>query len=209
MSDRRNAVLLGIVCIVVGLVVWSARPDASSDQQGVSFAFASTPRASLTPRPPAVGQGIGAERASLAGEHETPATMVAEEMSDGRQSIQTPAPAATIVASSQPVVVAPTLQSATPTVVVSSLAPPTGSLEEQVRGAVEAYFPPSEWATAMRIAWCESRYQPWAAEPGGNHFGVFQVDPSLWGAVPADIDGQVRQAAAVWLVGGWAMWSCA
>lgn len=85
---------------------------------------------------------------------------------------------------------------------------PGDSLEGDVRAAVERYFPPSEWATAMRIAKCESGYQPWAVEPGGAHFGVFQVDPSLHGAVPSDADGQVRQAADLWSREGWGPWQC-
>lgn len=123
------------------------------------------------------------------------------------------------------VVVAPV---STPTVIISAMTPTArateaksaavqpsdlsgqlaGSLEAQVRASVERWFPASEIQTAMRVAYCESRYQPWAAEPGGRHFGVMQVDPSLWGAVPGDIDGQIQQAAVVWRAGSWAMWSC-
>lgn len=95
-----------------------------------------------------------------------------------------------------------------PPQVVTSGTTPGDPLEAQVRAAVERYFPAAEWETAMRIAKCESEYQPWAVEPGGAHFGVFQVDPSLHGAVPDDIDGQVRQAADLWSREGWGPWQC-
>ena len=95
-------------------------------------------------------------------------------------------------------------------VVTAVTAVEASSLEAQVRAAVQAYFPASEWERALRVAKCESRYLPWAVEPGGAHFGVFQVDPSLHGAAPPDIDGQVRQAYELWArTGDWRHWSCA
>jgi hypothetical protein len=46
-------------------------------------------------------------------------------------------------------------------------------------------------------------------EPGGAHFGIYQVDPSLHGPVPSDIDGQAQQAYALWAqTGDWRHWSC-
>lgn len=125
---------------------------------------------------------------------------------------QQPAPASTTVVSAV-VAEVPTFRTATPqpltsTVIISAQPPPAGTLEAQVRAAVVAYFPASQVETAMRVAYCESRYQPWAVEASGSHYGVFQLDPSLHGSVPADVDGQVRQAAALWAKAGWSPWSC-
>ena len=94
--------------------------------------------------------------------------------------------------------------------------PAQGGTGGQVTDAVEAIaaiaaaFPASEQATAYRVSRCETggTFWPWAAEPGGHHFGIFQVDPSIWGAVPADIEGQARQAAGIVAAHGWSPWSC-
>jgi len=75
--------------------------------------------------------------------------------------------------------------------------------------AVTARWPAEEWERAMRIADCESDFRPWAAEPGGQHFGIYQVAPSLHGAVPSDIDGQAQQAYELWAqTGDWRHWIC-
>ena len=81
--------------------------------------------------------------------------------------------------------------------------------EEQVRAALEALWPASEVERAMRVSWCESRYDPAAVEPSGDHIGTFQVDPSFWGPVPTDIWSQVAQALVVFQTQGWSAWSCA
>ena len=70
----------------------------------------------------------------------------------------------------------------------------------------------------MRIAWCESGYNPQAVSPAG-HKGVFQFSDGTWlwasraagyaGASPFDAEANIFSAA--WLMsrpGGYAHWTC-
>ena len=182
-------VMAGVVA--VGPREGGSRPgqDALASNQGVLLPATSNLPLAAAPRPPTVGGGAEAASEPTSTDEAT-ATLANARITEIPQVDKTP-------------FATPSMATAT---VVTAL--DAGSLEAQVRAAVQAYFPASEWARAMRVAWCESRFQPWAVEPGGAHFGVFQTDPSLHGPVPVDIDGQVRQAAAVWRAGGWAMWSC-
>lgn len=81
---------------------------------------------------------------------------------------------------------------------------PTTSLEAALAASP---WPAALWAIVERIVYCESRGQTTAVSAGG-HRGVLQVDPSIWGAVPADLVGQLTQAYGVYLAQGWAAWSC-
>lgn len=89
----------------------------------------------------------------------------------------------------------------TSTVVVSSIASP---LRQALAASI---WPAALWPTVERIVACESSGHPGAVSPGG-HVGVMQVDPALWGPVPADIPGQLEQAYRVYLAQGWGAWSC-
>ena len=73
-------------------------------------------------------------------------------------------------------------------------------------------------ATFVRIAWCESHFNPYAISPGG-HKGVFQFADGTWywtsqaagygGASPFDAEANIYSAA--WLMsqpGGYANWAC-
>lgn len=213
-----------LVAVVVGAV--GGRTDRSTE---------GTPRIGVpsivlparTPVPPAVGMGDGGQPiqapAPVVSIVPNPATAIQSAVTEvsatpisqnGPLVKQAAPPTSAVVAPVSTVIVSAMTPTARATSEVSSPVQ-TGTLEAQVRAAVERYFPASEWATAMRIASCESHFEPWAAEPGGNHFGVLQVDPSLHGAVPPDIDGQVRQGAEVWAKVdasghrlGWSQWSC-
>lgn len=179
----RLAVMVAVLCLLgLGREAVGSRPESSSEgapRIGVptSSLVAVTPQ----PHPHASGQS---DASAFVPSHEA----AKEEAS---------APLPTVVITSE-----------APTPPAAPLEPPAGgeSLEAQFRAAVERYFPASEWATAMRVAWCESRYQPWATN--GEHTGVFQVTARFHGAVPSDIDGQVQQAAGIVAREGWQPWSC-
>ena len=73
--------------------------------------------------------------------------------------------------------------------------------------AVVAAFPPSEQATAYRVAMCESRGDPDVVGRFGE-LGAWQVRPEFHGAVPADLYGQSQQASRIVSEHGWTIWSC-
>lgn len=60
---------------------------------------------------------------------------------------------------------------------------------------------------ALRVAWCESRFDPQAVGEAGER-GLFQVLPHVWGPVPAEPAGQVAQAHEIWQKHGWRPWTC-
>ena len=194
-SDIKRAVIVAV--LASGIVAAVGCRAGETTEGGRQMSGPSSSPVAVTPRPPTVGGGTVEIAAALE------ATTTA-----------TPEPAALAITPTDnptPVARLPPPQSSpsAPTPPAAPLEPPAGGdLEAQVRAAVERYFPPAEWTKAMRVAWCESRYQPWAVEPGGAHVGVYQLDPSLHGAVPADIDGQVRQAADLWRLAGWGPWQC-
>lgn len=92
--------------------------------------------------------------------------------------------------------------------------------ESQVRGLIAQYFQPEDVNRAIRIAWCESSFNPRSVNPVTGASGLFQLDPATWAArstaagIPgADIlDGESNVAVAAWMLyelpGGWAQWEC-
>lgn len=233
--SKRTMVMVGVLSVVTGFGAVLVGSQAGGSTGGVASAPNAARTQSILP-PARSLQGVGGgdmangSPAALSPELRF-ALAEAEAIRIGGEDRGTPTiartgqPASTTVVSSvEQAEVAPrgfaTAQPTyAPTVIISAMTPTagvraetahteTGSLEAQVRASVERWFPASEEATAMRVAYCESRDEPWAAEPGGAHHGVFQVADSIWGAVPSDVDSQVRQAAVVWRAGGWGMWSC-
>ena len=197
-------------CLVVAATLWLGVGCRSVE----TTQSESQPSTARTPAPPSVGQG-GGETPEGRGREitATPAITVVTSALE----VETPAPEsddrareaerltvrATGAAGSTP---AP---SAIPTQASDQLGQLTESNEAEVWAAVTARWPPGEWDRAMRVAWCESRFQSWAAEPSGSHFGIYQMDSSLHGPVPSDIDGQVQQAYELWAqTGDWRHWSC-
>ena len=92
--------------------------------------------------------------------------------------------------------------------------------ESQVRALITRYFQPEDVNRAIRIAWCESSFNPRSVNPVTGASGLFQLDPATWTAqsaaagIPgADIlDGESNVAVAAWMLyelpGGWAQWEC-
>lgn len=81
-----------------------------------------------------------------------------------------------------------------------------------VWAVVRDAFPPHEYVRAMRVAACESTNNPalrYLDVNGLVSAGMFSVQEHIWGAVPPDLPGQARQAAAIVAEYGWRPWACA
>jgi hypothetical protein len=99
-------------------------------------------------------------------------------------------------------------------------APGTGWLSEvEVRALVSLYFKPADVNRAVRVAWCESRFDPKATDHRTGGVGLFRHLPRYWedraasagfpGAEPTDPEASV--AAAAWAIyndGGWDVFAC-
>ena len=98
--------------------------------------------------------------------------------------------------------------------------PTSGWLSEvEVRTYVKAYFEPTDVNKAIRIAWCESRFDPNAKDLRTGGIGLFNHLPKYWetraenagfpGTDPTDPEAST--AAAAWEVyhgAGWSIFSC-
>ncbi len=91
--------------------------------------------------------------------------------------------------------------------------------EIEIRELVSRYFRPEDVNKAIRIAWCESSFNPYSVNPQTQASGLFQHLPRYWeersaaaGFAGADIfDPEANVAVAAWLVyegGGWTHWTC-
>lgn len=98
--------------------------------------------------------------------------------------------------------------------------PESGWLSEvEVRELVSRYFEPADVNRAVRIAWCESRFDPNAVDLRSGGIGLFNHLPRYWddraanaGFAGADAtDPEASTAAAAWEVyqgGGWDVFTC-
>ena len=96
----------------------------------------------------------------------------------------------------------------------------TGWLSEvEVRALVSLYFDPQDVNQAVRVAWCESRFDPGSVNLRTGGVGLFQHLPKYWeeradaagfaGADPTDAEASVAAAAwAVYQGGGWDVFAC-
>lgn len=92
--------------------------------------------------------------------------------------------------------------------------------ESDVRALIERYFRPEDVNRAIRIAWCESSFNPRAVNPTSGAAGLFQHLPRFWaersalaGWPGADaFDPEANVAVAAWLLyefpGTWEHWTC-
>lgn len=92
--------------------------------------------------------------------------------------------------------------------------------ESQVRDLIEQFFQPEDVNRAIRIAWCESSFNPRSVNPVTGASGLFQHDPATWGERSAAagypgadvLDAEANVAVAAWMLyelpGGWAQWEC-
>ena len=98
--------------------------------------------------------------------------------------------------------------------------PASGWLSQvEVRALVSLYFEEEDVNQAVRVAWCESRFDPEAVDLTTGATGLFKHLPKYWaeraekagfrGAEPTDAEASV--AAAAWAVyegGGWDVFGC-
>lgn len=98
--------------------------------------------------------------------------------------------------------------------------PTSGWLSEvEVRALISLYFEPSDVNQAVRVAWCESRFDPDSIDRRTGGSGLFRHLPRYWeerasnagfgGADPTDAEAST--AAAAWAVyngGGWDIFAC-
>lgn len=101
-----------------------------------------------------------------------------------------------------------------------TIASHTGWLSEvEVRALVSIYFDPEDVNRAIRVAWCESRFDPESVDLRDGGVGLFHHLPKYWeeraanagfaGARPTDPEAST--AAAAWEVykgGGWDVFGC-
>ncbi len=102
-----------------------------------------------------------------------------------------------------------------------SIAPSTGAWMSQVevRALISEHFAQEDVNTAVRVAWCESRFNPESVDLRTGAVGLFKHLPRYWseraeaagfpGADPADPEASV--AAAAWAIyegGGWDVFAC-
>jgi len=107
-----------------------------------------------------------------------------------------------------------------PTTTISLEVDSSGWLSQiQVRSIVAKYFAATDVNRAIRVAWCESRFNPDSVNGRTGAAGLFQHLPKYWpkraesagfpGADPTDPEANV--AAAAWEVyngGGWDVFDC-
>lgn len=98
--------------------------------------------------------------------------------------------------------------------------PSSGWLSEvEVRALAELYFQPEDVNRAVRIAWCESRFDPHAIDPRTGGVGLYNHLPRYWDerATNAGFPGidatdpDASTAAAAWEVyngAGWDIFNC-
>ncbi|MGH8951184.1 MAG: hypothetical protein ACRDX9_07150 [Acidimicrobiia bacterium] len=91
--------------------------------------------------------------------------------------------------------------------------------EVEVRALVSLYFEPADVNRAVRIAWCESRFDPNATDVRTGGVGLFNHLPRYWAeratnaGFPgvAATDAEASTAAAAWEVyngAGWEIFNC-
>jgi hypothetical protein len=84
---------------------------------------------------------------------------------------------------------------------------------------VSLYFEPKDVNQAVRVAWCESRFDPSSVDLRTGGVGLFQHLPRYWDERAADAgfkgfvatDAEASTAAAAWAVyngGGWDIFAC-
>ncbi|HJR92036.1 MAG TPA: hypothetical protein VJ938_06325, partial [Acidimicrobiia bacterium] len=91
--------------------------------------------------------------------------------------------------------------------------------EMQMRALISKYFQPEDVNRAIRVAWCESSFNPTSTNHETGATGLFHHLPEFWaqraeatgfaGAEPTDAEANVAAAAyAVYEEGGWEVFNC-
>ena len=102
----------------------------------------------------------------------------------------------------------------------TTASPTSGWLSEvEVRALVSLYFEPKDVNQAVRVAWCESRFDPDSIDRRTGGSGLFHHLPRYWeerasnsGFAGTDpTNAEASTAAAAWAVyngGGWEIFAC-
>lgn len=102
----------------------------------------------------------------------------------------------------------------------TTVSPTSGWLSQvEVRAMISIYFQPSDVNQAVRVAWCESRFDPNHHDLKTGGVGLFNHLPRYWDerssnagfAGVAATDSEASTAAAAWEVyngGGWDVFNC-
>jgi len=200
MRSRRLSFVAGWAAVALLAIAGFAAfgtPDAGSEDLEANVVAAS------------IGHTAGAYAGlsfALAGDGETAAVAVADQTET--ETAESPAP--------EPSAATETEETSRGTIA----SPVSGWLSEvEVRSLVEKYFEPTDVNKAVRIAWCESRFDPNAVDMQTGSVGLFGHLPRYWGeragnagfpGLPAT-DPEASTAAAAWEVyngAGWEIFSC-
>lgn len=94
--------------------------------------------------------------------------------------------------------------------------PPPAEIEKIIRDAAAAWG--ADPVQLLRVAWCESRYDPNAYNPSAGDSGLFQFIPATWarnspiagypGASPFDPVANANTAAMLFAMGKSNLWTC-
>jgi hypothetical protein len=127
---------------------------------------------------------------------------------------------AAVARPSQPSTTTPVENPSTSQAASPDTIPSDGWLSEmQVRALVTEYFQAEDVNRAIRVIWCESRFDPEATNPQNGATGLFQHLPEFWpqraeaagfaGAEPTQPEANVAAAAhAIYSEGGWDVFVC-
>lgn len=203
---QRIGLLTGAVALAIAIevaTVGGRGPEPRVDELPSETAPA------RTPRPPVVGGG-SVEAAPFEEAGVAPRDLITPR-AEASAVVTSQALTATVTAylAIDPAPATPAAPTSEPTAVAGLPPPPASSYEALARAAIASAFPPSEQATAYRVAWCETHgtFDPTSVGKAGEQ-GIFQVMAVYHGPVPADIEGQARQAAGIVAAHGWSPWSC-
>lgn len=176
----------------------------------VAFAFSSglrsTPTISQLPSEDALLSDLFGERPLIT----APAVPEIDEVELALSTVGTP-PTATLPTTTTTLAPVP--------VTTTTTEPQGGGMSEtETRGIIALFFAPDDVDLAMKVAFCESRWDPLVTNRSSGAAGLFQHIPRFWseraataGWAGANIyDAHANTAVSAWLVyegGGWIHWA--
>ncbi len=174
----------------------------------VAFAFSSglrsTPAPSQLPSEDALLSDLSRER--------PPNPPAAPEIEQVELALSTP--------ETSPTATLPTTTTTLPPPATTTTTEPQGRgmSETETRGIIAVFFAPEDVDLAMKVAYCESRWDPLVTNRSSGAAGLFQHIPQFWseraaaaGWAGANIyNAHANTAVSAWLVyegGGWSHWA--
>lgn len=176
----------------------------------VAFAFSSglrsTPALSQLPSEDALLSDLFGERPPTT----TPAALEIDEIELALSPVGTP-PTATLPTTT-------TTLPPVPATTTTTESPGGGMSENETRGIIAVFFAPEDVDLAMKVAYCESQWNPLVTNRSSGAAGLFQHLPRFWseraaaaGWAGADVyNAHANTAVSAWLVyegGGWIHWA--